>query len=202
MERGVWAVRLVVIAALVQLANAYGVFAPCYTPTLDPDRVIVVSAEYLGCFQDKFGLSERDLPLALFLEDIMTYEICEERYAMLSFTSRSHLSVSTHSLCPLHFRCAMGGHQYMGLQFGGECWCGNESYGKYGKVADADCNSPCSGKRSVMCGGDLRNSVFRVTRGTPERSSLSSLDFTDSHPSPPPACITRSSAAAGSEGRP
>ena len=41
----------------------------------------------------------------------------------------------------------------------GNCFCGN-SYGKYGKAPESDCNMPCPGNSSWMCGGSYINRVY------------------------------------------
>lgn len=51
------------------------------------------------------------------------------------------------------------GHQYFGLQSGGQCYTGN-SYGKYGK-ADS-CNKPCFSPTTDNCGGEWANLVYAV----------------------------------------
>ena len=57
--------------------------------------------------------------------------------------------------------CDGGGYQYFGLQYGGECFCGN-SYGKHKKLIDSKCDVPCRDDDSEMCGGDLANSVYEI----------------------------------------
>lgn len=39
-----------------------------------------------------------------------------------------------------------------------ECYCGN-SYGKYGKINDDECNYKCAGNSSQYCGGRAKNSI-------------------------------------------
>ena len=41
----------------------------------------------------------------------------------------------------------------------GACFCGQQ-YGKYGKVAESDCNVKCYGDERQICGGGYRNSVY------------------------------------------
>jgi hypothetical protein len=51
-------------------------------------------------------------------------------------------------------------YTYFGLQATNNCLCGN-SYGRYGQVAESECNKPCSGNAGQICGNDWRNSVYR-----------------------------------------
>jgi hypothetical protein len=52
-------------------------------------------------------------------------------------------------------------YTYFGLQATNNCLCGN-SYGRYGQVAESECNKPCSGNAGQICGNNWRNSVYRV----------------------------------------
>lgn len=54
-------------------------------------------------------------------------------------------------------------HQYR------ECWCASQIFSLSAKVADAECDLPCDGDESQICGGSLRISVcvflfFRLGR--------------------------------------
>jgi len=50
------------------------------------------------------------------------------------------------------------GFAYAGVQNRGECYGGNTL--AYAKVADTECNTPCSANCSEMCGGVSRNSIY------------------------------------------
>jgi hypothetical protein len=52
------------------------------------------------------------------------------------------------------------GHHYAGVQWYGECWCG-DGVG-YDLRPDSECNTPCSGDSSQMCGGGWRNSIYFI----------------------------------------
>jgi hypothetical protein len=49
------------------------------------------------------------------------------------------------------------------MQYRGECWGGN-SYGKYGKRPDSECNMKCKKDNSRFCGGSWRNNVFKLVK--------------------------------------
>ena len=55
--------------------------------------------------------------------------------------------------------CGKENFLYAAIQYGNECRCGQQ-YGKYGQVADDECDYLCS--TSEKCGGDYRNSVYKV----------------------------------------
>ena len=46
------------------------------------------------------------------------------------------------------------------IQFDMACWCGN-MYGRYGPASN--CDMPCNGNSSQICGGSMANSVMQVT---------------------------------------
>jgi hypothetical protein len=43
-----------------------------------------------------------------------------------------------------------------------QCFCSNSTIGKYGKVADSNCNMKCKGNSAQMCGGSYLNSVYQL----------------------------------------
>lgn len=54
------------------------------------------------------------------------------------------------------------GYRFAGLQYAFECRCSNSDseYSKHG--TDKRCTSHCEGDKSQICGGNERNSVYRV----------------------------------------
>ena len=52
---------------------------------------------------------------------------------------------------------------FAGAQFGTECFCG-DSYDKHGEASN--CDVPCSGDGSEICGGDNANSVLATGKST------------------------------------
>jgi hypothetical protein len=91
------------------------------------------SATYLGCYKDT---DLRDLNEKHWEDRQMTQDRCINS-------------------------CGEDGLAYAGVQYGGHCFCGN-SFGRYGKIAENNCKTPCSGDSGQNCGGTWANSVFRV----------------------------------------
>ena len=89
---------------------------------------------YMGCFVDELIPMHRDLS-GLF----------------------SHGPRGSVTSCKMYCR----DYFYFGLQFGNECYCGNE-FGSHGRAPEEECNKPCLKDSRQMCGGTLRNSVYRV----------------------------------------
>ena len=56
--------------------------------------------------------------------------------------------------------CARKGYVFAGVQFFDECFCGNNLPPV--KKPESECNAPCKGDISQMCGGRLRNSVYET----------------------------------------
>uniref|UniRef100_A0A1I8G6Z3 WSC domain-containing protein n=1 Tax=Macrostomum lignano TaxID=282301 RepID=A0A1I8G6Z3_9PLAT len=52
--------------------------------------------------------------------------------------------------------------RYSGVQNNFDCYCGN-SYGSLGKDLESNCNKPCAGDATKICGGSNRNSVYALT---------------------------------------
>ncbi len=55
------------------------------------------------------------------------------------------------------------GFAYFGLQYGNQCFCDNANAMTQGQLTEADCDAPCTGDASVMCGGTWRNSIYRIS---------------------------------------
>ena len=50
-------------------------------------------------------------------------------------------------------------YKYAGVQNGDQCFCG-DTYGKYTKKPDSECNKTCRGESTQMCGGRWRNAIY------------------------------------------
>ena len=91
---------------------------------------------YVGCFKDcakGFGPSSRAMP----------------HNAGNIPTANSPAACS--AKCP--------GWEFFAVQDGQDCYCGN-GHGYSSQGPSADCNMPCTGNRSVTCGGPCANSVY------------------------------------------
>lgn len=54
------------------------------------------------------------------------------------------------------------GYKLMGLQYGGECWCGTNIDPTSKLVADTDCGMTCKGNNSQYCGAGSRMQVYQL----------------------------------------
>ena len=57
--------------------------------------------------------------------------------------------------------CRDASYMYFGLQTGTECFCGS-TLAHQEKKAESDCDIKCSGDNSKICGGSLRQSLFKI----------------------------------------
>ncbi|KAI0364868.1 galactose oxidase [Pilatotrama ljubarskyi] len=88
---------------------------------------------FLGCFTDE---GARSLGDATFTNTTgMTVESC------VSF-------------------CSSQSFNFAGLEFAQECWCGNEIANGGTNATESDCNFPCTGDASEICGAGNRLSVY------------------------------------------
>jgi len=89
----------------------------------------VSQANYIGCYTDS---PARALPNLLTLFGVTTIESCIQA-------------------------AKTGGFTYAGLQYGGECWAGNN----IGQVLTPNsCTMPCSGNKLEICGDIWHNSIY------------------------------------------
>lgn len=65
---------------------------------------------------------------------------------------------------------------YSGVQNGNLCFCG-QSYDKYGETDPKECNKACVGDTEEICGGSLRNSVFKKHEPVEEKYDEIELDL-------------------------
>ncbi|PIL32445.1 hypothetical protein GSI_05147 [Ganoderma sinense ZZ0214-1] len=56
--------------------------------------------------------------------------------------------------------CSAQSFNFAGLEFAQECWCGNEIANGGTNATLSDCNSPCTGDASEICGAGNRLSVY------------------------------------------
>lgn len=58
--------------------------------------------------------------------------------------------------------CAAMKQKYAGVEYGGECWCGDQFTEGAVKAPIADCNMPCNDNSTEYCGGPSRLNVYQM----------------------------------------
>ncbi|KAK3390723.1 WSC domain-containing protein [Podospora didyma] len=67
---------------------------------------------------------------------------------------------------------ACSGYAYAGVEYGHECYCGNTMAGVQ-QAPDTDCNIPCPGDSTVMCGSGGRINVYKYAPSSSSTSATS-----------------------------
>lgn len=134
--------------ALTSSSRVPTVYVPSVAPTTGAAAAtgIVRRYRYQGCFLEIDGLNGT-APGARSLQGDTTDEVLP--------------GDMTVAKC-LAF-CGGGGsgtaYTYAGLEYARECWCGQELAALAAQEPAAQCNLPCDGDSSTLCGGDLRLTV-------------------------------------------
>ena len=58
--------------------------------------------------------------------------------------------------------CAEKGFAYAGVENSFECYCGNDEPKDEYKKDQSECNKPCTGDKSLKCGGVWRINVYKT----------------------------------------
>ncbi|XP_053394990.1 kremen protein 1-like isoform X2 [Mercenaria mercenaria] len=91
-----------------------------------------INFKYLGCYEDR---SDRILYGRSMHSSSLTTETC------LTF-------------------CFESGFKFASTQYGSHCFCGNVLR-DYPEKAESECNKPCAGDPTEMCGGTWRGSIYK-----------------------------------------
>lgn len=59
--------------------------------------------------------------------------------------------------------CGMSNFMFFGVEYGNECWCGNDITPGAKFVDSSKCNLPCAGDKTTNCGGQLAMSLWNGT---------------------------------------
>ncbi|KAH8594282.1 WSC domain-containing protein [Bisporella sp. PMI_857] len=90
---------------------------------------------------------------------------------------------------------ACDGFKYFGLEYGRECYCGNNLEAHATLTRDSDCNFPCAGNSAETCGAGFRINVY-------QHSKISVSSITEIRPTVAPYPIKRSTSLSKLSGPP
>jgi hypothetical protein len=102
-----------------------------------------------------------------------TYQSCNND----SVTDRSLVgstTVNNDSMTVQWCAANCAGHQYFGVEFGQQCYCGGQLSSTTFKVADSECNTPCFGNATSACGATYRMQIYAWNSTTASGSSQAS----------------------------
>ncbi|TDZ19370.1 putative fungistatic metabolite [Colletotrichum orbiculare MAFF 240422] len=74
--------------------------------------------------------------------------------------------------------CSGRANTYAGLEYGGECWCGNVLAEGSVPAEASECSMPCSGNSSEYCGGPSRLNLYKLDGDLPAPTTTSSAAAT------------------------
>ncbi|KAF8534900.1 putative glyoxal oxidase precursor [Trichophaea hybrida] len=80
--------------------------------------------------------------------------------------------------------CAQGNYLHAGVEYGGECYCGNV-FSAGGAPTSSGCDMPCNGNSSEFCGGADRLNVYNANGAASSSSSSSATPTSSSTGSAP-----------------
>jgi hypothetical protein len=111
---------------------------------------------YIGCYKDTNF--PRDLPV-FFCSNGSDGWVCND-------DSRKKCGLGYWAgacdMTPVACAAQCTGFKFFGVQDGFSCFCGDDYGKKYGPAPESDCNVPCTGDSSIMCGGGRRNSIYTI----------------------------------------
>jgi hypothetical protein len=118
-------------------------------------------SQYLGCFQD----NSRSDPVGTRGRTLAGSCFSSDGWRRTGGNCGSSAPMTVEQCVAA---CRSQGFALAGLQYSHWCFCGNELTGA---MPANNCNMPCPGNSSQMCGGSWANSVYRTTMETraPER---------------------------------
>jgi hypothetical protein len=104
---------------------------------------------YQGCYTD--GVGGRSLSFGGTVDGAMTNAKCQDA-------------------------CRATGYTFAGTEYSGECYCDNQIRNAGGPAPDgeAQCNMPCNGNQTDMCGGSNRLTLFKYFTGQDTTTPASS----------------------------
>ncbi|KAH8201579.1 hypothetical protein TruAng_004271 [Truncatella angustata] len=117
---------------------------PTYQPPAPQTGGLNGTWTYQGCYSDNLN-NKRTLPWQLYFPGTLTASNCL-------------------------YQCGQFGYMAAGMEYGEECYCGDPgdivAIGAT-KQAETDCNLPCAGNASAICGGGSRLSMYYWTGKNP-----------------------------------
>ncbi|TFK36071.1 glycosyl hydrolase family 71-domain-containing protein [Crucibulum laeve] len=100
-----------------------------------------------------------------------TYLGCYPDYSPRTLANGLYLSENTQTVAKCLASCSAQGYKYAGTEYGIECFCSNSITAGVTATSSSECNMPCAGKASDICGGGNRISIYSSTGAAPTSSA-------------------------------
>ncbi|AEO53498.1 glyoxal oxidase like protein [Thermothelomyces thermophilus ATCC 42464] len=123
-------------------------------------------------------LSFGQLSIPTDLPDSWEYQGCYTDVPGRTINSASYADGTNMTNAACLSYCASKGFPYAGTEYSVECFCGTTLASSSAKVADSECNMPCSGAPSEPCGAGSRLSLFHSSAVTGPAANPGVNDFT------------------------
>ncbi|KAL2131096.1 hypothetical protein VTI74DRAFT_5570 [Chaetomium olivicolor] len=103
------------------------------------------------------------LPTAL----AQTHYGCYTEIPARALTGSSLIDYTTMTIAQCETHCTGLGFALWGLEYGGECYCGNALAQGSFPAFSTDCTMPCAGDATAICGGSNRLSLYGTSEEPP-----------------------------------
>ncbi|KAL2168473.1 hypothetical protein VTG60DRAFT_7209 [Thermothelomyces hinnuleus] len=123
-------------------------------------------------------LSFAQLSIPTDLPDSWEYQGCYTDVPGRTINSASYADGTNMTNAACLSYCASKGFPYAGTEYSVECFCGTTLASASEKVADSECNMPCSGAPSEPCGAGSRLSLFHSSAVTGPAANPGVNEFT------------------------
>ncbi|GAB7360852.1 hypothetical protein MBLNU230_g0838t1 [Neophaeotheca triangularis] len=153
---------LVATTPFAQAQSASGTIV--YPTSAAPSATTIPSGsgfEYVGCYNETVGFEEAGGVRAV-----------QEG----NFSAMNDLTIEA---CLEHCSEA-GSYQYVGIEYGRECYCGAYLSTLSEEIDDSNCNFACNGNRSQVCGGQLAITLYNSTRSVQQGTAWSLMGHSGS----------------------
>ncbi|KAF8983616.1 glycosyl hydrolase family 71-domain-containing protein [Cyathus striatus] len=107
-----------------------------------------------------------------------TYLGCYQDYSPRTLANGLYITDNAQTVAKCQASCAAKGYTYAGTEYGVECFCSNTITAGVTKSSANECNMPCSGKSSDICGGGNRISIYQAGGSSTPTTTTSSPSST------------------------
>lgn len=141
-------------ASILSLSSGAAVLKRNDYPPLPPCSYPYTPFDYVGCYVDPSSMARALDFSAGGLSQTMTVEFCTATCKCESMNVALVGSTAREA-----HRLAANGFRYAGLEYYGECFCGDSINGPVA-ASEQECSYACTGNKAQICGGSSRISLY------------------------------------------